>query len=97
MELPESSASIIQWIFRIAIVKFMVVSSMVALVSLLVPIAIDYLAPWLNPGALSSAFSGIPSGVWFFMDFLAIPFGVKLCISAYVSRFLIRRLPIIGG
>jgi hypothetical protein len=31
-----------------------------------------------------------------FLDFFALGYGVPLMISAYVTRFLIRRLPVIG-
>jgi len=96
MELPESSASVINWIFRLAIVKFIVISAMVAVVSLLVPIAMEYLAPWLNVSSLNSAFGNVPGSVWYFLDFFAVPYGVKLLISAYVSKFMIKRLPFIG-
>lgn len=96
MALPALIAPVVSWIFREVVIKFVVMSSLFALITLLVPVAVNYLTPWLNTGSLSSAFSGIPGSVWFFLDFFAINYGAPLMISAYVTRFLIRRLPVIG-
>jgi hypothetical protein len=38
----------------------------------------------------------IPEGVAFFAEAFLIPEGVTILVSAYVIRFLIRRLPIVG-
>lgn len=58
---------------------------------------IQILAPLL-PGAagLSSAFAQQTPGVWFFLDLFKVDFGVSACLSAFVLRFIIRRLPVIG-
>jgi hypothetical protein len=45
---------------------------------------------------LNQAFTAIPSGVWFFFDLFQVGLGVKLCLAAYVTRFAIRRIPLIG-
>lgn len=44
----------------------------------------------------SNLFSAIPSSVWYFMNIFSIPFGITTVSGAYLVRFLIRRLPIIG-
>lgn len=41
-------------------------------------------------------FSAIPSSVWYFMNICQIPLGIVSILSAYLIRFLIRRLPFIG-
>lgn len=89
-------APLVGFLIRDVIVKFIVFTAVFALVAYLVPKAVGYLAPFLGLGSLSSAFSGLPAGVWFFLDFFNLGFGVPLLISAFVSRFLIRRLPVIG-
>lgn len=38
----------------------------------------------------------IPSGVAFFADVMQLQIGVGIVVSAYVLRFLVRRIPIIG-
>lgn len=52
----------------------------------------------LLPGAssLTSAFANQAPGVWFFLDLFKVGFGVSACLSAYVTRFIIRRIPVIG-
>ena len=41
-------------------------------------------------------FQAIPSVVWYFMNMLSIQFGLPLVLSAYLIRFFIRRIPVIG-
>ena len=43
-----------------------------------------------------SAFDGIPSSVVFFLDKFAFAEGVAMVLSAYVLRFVLRRIPLIG-
>lgn len=87
---------IVSWLLREVIVKFVVFTGVFLLVAFLVPKAVEFLGPWISTGGLSSAFSGLSPGVWFFLDFFQLGFGVPLLISARVTRFLIRRLPLIG-
>ncbi len=87
---------IVTWIFREVLIKFVVLAAVFALLTMFVPMAINYLAPWIGTSSLTNAFSGLSSGVWFFVDFFQLGYGVPLMISAYVTRFLIRRLPVIG-
>ncbi|TWH71296.1 uncharacterized protein DUF2523 [Azomonas agilis] len=44
----------------------------------------------------SYAFSNIPEGVVFFAQALQIKEGISMVLSAYLLRFVIRRIPIIG-
>jgi hypothetical protein len=46
--------------------------------------------------ALTGAFGSIGSDVWYFMDLCAFSYGAPLVISAYATRFIIRRIPVIG-
>lgn len=87
---------IVSWLLREVIVKFIVFTAVFALVAFLVPKAAELLAPWISTAGLEGAFAGLSPGVWFFLDFFRITFGVPMVISAYVTRFLIRRLPVIG-
>lgn len=87
---------LISWVFREIVIKFVLITGLVYVVTLLVPLAVGYLGNFLGVGSLSSAFSSLPAGVWFFLDYFQVSFGLPLLISAWVSRFLIRRLPVIG-
>jgi hypothetical protein len=46
--------------------------------------------------ALSSALGGIPAAVWYFLDLFNISSGIPIVLSAWVTRFIIRRIPVIG-
>lgn len=55
----------------------------------------------LYPGAtaasnLSSALSGMPADVWYFLDLFSASTGFSVVLSAYATRFIIRRIPLIG-
>jgi len=89
-------ASLLTWLLRDVVVKFVVFSAIFALVGFFVPRVVVLLGNFINPGGLSSAFSSIDSSVWYVLRFFSLDFGVPLVISAFISRFLIRRLPIIG-
>ncbi len=81
------------WAFKSVVVKFFVFFALFFIVTefliLLVP---------LLPGAsaLTSAFSQQAPGVWYFLDLFQVGYGVTACLSAFVTRFIIRRLPVIG-
>lgn len=49
-----------------------------------------------TPGALTGALGGIGAGTWFFLDLAGFSYGFPLVIAAAASRFIIRRLPVIG-
>jgi hypothetical protein len=44
----------------------------------------------------SNLFVGFPNSVLFFIDFFQIPFGLNSLISAFILRFLIRRVHLIS-
>lgn len=94
--LLEVIVSALAWLVRGAVVKFLVMAALFFIVYEFTPVLLSYLSNWLGISALTSSFSSIPSSVWFFLDFMALDYGVPLLISAYVTRFLIRRIPIIG-
>lgn len=49
---------------------------------------------WLS--SLSSWGAGMPSAVGFVLHAMKVPEGLAMLFSAYVIRFLIRRIPVIG-
>ncbi len=87
---------IISWIFRAVVIKFVVLTGIFAFMAVVVPLAIGFLVPFVSGTSLTSAFSSLDAGTWFWLDFLSLGYGLPLVISAYIARFLIRRLPVIG-
>lgn len=94
--IPVLLAPVAGFFMRAAVIKFFVVSAIVAALAVLVPMVIDLLGAAGLTVMLNSAFGGLPPGVWYFIDLLQFNYGLPVLITAYVSRFLIRRLPIVG-
>lgn len=88
--------TVIKWVFDVVIIKFVVMGALYIVVYELTPLILEQTTSSVSPGGLTTVFSAIPPGVWFFMDFMAIDVGLPLMIVAYVARFLIRRIPLIG-
>jgi hypothetical protein len=88
--------SALRWVFREAVVKFVVLAAVFAVVSVFMPMAFGYVLPFLGTSALSNAFSRLPSGVWWGIDMFRLDYGLPLLLSAYIARFMIRRLPVVG-
>lgn len=85
--------ALLGWLVRGVLVKFVVMVALYWVVAELVGV----MASWLPTGAgLTSAFGGIGSATWYFLDLFAFSNGVPLLIAALVTRFLIRRIPVIG-
>jgi hypothetical protein len=58
---------------------------------------IQIIASMLPTGAsLSHGLGDIPSAVWYFLDMFNVSVGIPILLSAWVTRFIIRRIPIIG-
>lgn len=87
---------VVKWIFDIIIIKFLVMGVLFIIVYELTPFVLEQLGGFVNPTGLTSVFTSIPPTVWFFMDFMALDVGLPLMLVAHVSRFLIRRIPVIG-
>ncbi len=85
--------SALGFLVRSIIVKFVVYFALFFIVTEFVSLLVPML-----PGAeaLGDAFSAQAPGVWYFLDLFKIGYGVSVCISAFVTRFIIRRIPVIG-
>jgi hypothetical protein len=81
------------WVFRSLLVKFgvffalyFVTTEFVGFVATLIP----------NASTVNGPLSGIGAGTWYFMNVFMITQGLSMVVSAYATRFVIRRLPLIG-
>jgi len=91
-------AGALTWIFRAAVIKFCLSIALFAVLAFLWPVLLLILdkTGFLSVSALDSALSSIPSGVMWFIGAFQFGSGLKIMLSAYATRFLIRRLPVIG-
>lgn len=81
------------FVLRSIIVKFVlffglffITTSFIAILSPLLP----------DASALTYSLGGIPSAVWYFLDLFNVSAGIPILLSAWVTRFIIRRIPVIG-
>lgn len=77
-------SAMVKWVFYFAL--FFFCTEVIQLLTQLLP----------GASALSSAFSGLSPGLWYFLDMFKVDYGVSACLSAAVARFIIRRIPVIG-
>jgi len=86
----------LSWVFRLALIKFVVMTGIFVAVWMLWPILLGWLPAWFGVGAITNSLQGIPSGVWWFMSMFRVDLGLEMVVTAFTTRFLIRRLPVIG-
>ncbi|ENS1319569.1 DUF2523 family protein [Proteus mirabilis] len=82
------------FIFKGIVAKFFLFSALFYVTTEFIPIIIDWFLP--KPTNLAELFGSLPDAIWYFLNLLQFPLGVPLVISAMLTRFIIRRLPIIG-
>lgn len=83
----------LSFIFRSILIKFVVFFALFFIVTEFVALLIPLLP---NASRVSGALGGIPSSVWYFLDLFNVSAGIPILLSAYVTRFIIRRIPVIG-
>lgn len=87
---------LMKWVFTKAVIAFVVLTVLFVLVENFSGELFSLIGDSLSGSSLSGAFSNMASGVWYFLNFFQISIGVPMLISAFITRFLIRRLPVIG-
>ena len=87
---------ILTWIFSTTVIKGVVLTLLAVLVASLFDWLWSIFPSWATPQALNDWLEAIPSGMWWFLDFTNINYGLPLIISAVFIRFLIRRMPLVG-
>lgn len=90
--------TVLAFVLRSAVVKFVTFFALFFVVKEFVNVLVS---SQLYPGAtqssaLSSSLSGIPPSVWYFLDLFSASAGITSVVSAYATRFIIRRIPVIG-
>lgn len=81
------------WMFKSTMVKWWTFFALFFITTEFVSILVTLLP---GTSSLSSTFAVQGSGVWYFLDAFRLDYGVSVCLSAYATRFIIRRIPVIG-
>ncbi|MCL6371999.1 DUF2523 domain-containing protein [Pectobacterium atrosepticum] len=82
------------FLLRSVVMKFAVMFGLFFIVQEFVPVLLSLIN--VSPLPLVELFSQLPDSAWFFLNLFQVPTGMALMISAIVTRFIIRRIPIIG-
>lgn len=86
--------TILAFVIRSAIIKFVLYFGLFFVTTEFISVLSSMLPG--GDGGLAPAFSGLSPGVWWFLDMMQAGYGVSAVVSAWVTRFIIRRVPIIG-
>lgn len=84
---------VLAWVVRSVLVKFVVFFGLYFITTEFISVITNLLP---NSSALNGALSGITPSLAYFLDAFALKTGLSLLVAAYVTRFLIRRIPVIG-
>ncbi|MGG7605408.1 DUF2523 family protein [Massilia sp. BKSP1R2A-1] len=85
--------TLLGFVFRSVMVKFVVFFALYFVVTEFVVLLVPLLP---DASGIGGALGGIPATVWYFLDLFNVSAGIPILLSAYVTRFAIRRIPVIG-
>jgi Protein of unknown function (DUF2523) len=85
--------SVLGWLVKSVLIKFGVFFALYFITTGFVSLIVGLLP---NGSSVNSALSGIGQATWFFLDVFMLQVGLSAVISAYATRFIIRRIPVIG-
>jgi len=91
--MPAFLMAIVGWFVRSILVKFLIMFVLFFVMSELIPVLASMLPDSTNIKAL---FDLLPDSVWFYLNYFNVPTGITMVLSALLTRFLIRRIPLIG-
>ncbi len=93
--LISSLFSALGWVFRSFVIKFIVMFGIFFVVSEILGAFASYqLIP--SSSSINTAFGGFPSFFYYLLNAFRIDYGISVVIAAMASRFIIRRIPLIG-
>lgn len=85
--------SALGFLLRSVLVKFVVFFGLFFITTEFIVLVLPMLP---SAASLTAAFQAQAPGVWYFLDLFKVGLGVSACLSAFVTRFIIRRIPVIG-
>ncbi len=85
--------TVLGFLFRAAILKFVVFFSLYFIVQEFMSVIVELLPKSSN---LQALFDLLPDSAWYFINLFQGVLGINLLIDAWFTRFIIRRLPFVG-
>lgn len=87
--------TVLAFVVRSVIVKFVIFFALFFITTEFIQVLINSgILP--SAASISTSLSGIPAATWYFLDLFNVSSGIPIILSAYVTRFIIRRIPVIG-
>lgn len=86
---------VLSWLFSAVVLKFLIFGIVFLSITEVLPLIITLLMPEQSTN-IGSLLSNVPSEVAYFLAFFKVDVGVKLMLSAYLARFIVRRIPFLG-
>ena len=87
--------AVVGWIFRGATIKFLILSVLYYAITWIIESVLPAID--ISPlSALQGLLDTLPSGIVYFLGVMRFDVGLPLILGAMLSKFIIRRLPIIG-
>jgi len=81
------------FLVRSVVTKSFVLFGLFFLIQALAPLLISLLPTGTN---LKELFNILPDSVWYYLNYFKVPTGITMVLAALLTRFLIRRIPLIG-
>ena len=75
------------------VIKFVFFSALPYFVIEMVPYIITF---FMGGNYLAGVFDQMPSGILYFLNVIDFKTSFQIVLSAYVARFVVRRLPVVG-
>ncbi|WGE47311.1 DUF2523 family protein [Actinobacillus equuli] len=91
--LAKSFSGVLSFIFKSLVIKFVVFAIIFLVVTEVIPMLFEVFIPEQE---LQQYFDSIPSEALFFLSAFKIDVGIQMILSAYMTRFMVRRIPFVG-
>lgn len=85
--------TLLGFIFRTVVVKFIILFALYFVVITFIPVLSRLLPTQYSINALIAQ---LPDYAMYALNLVNFPYGFSLCLSAMATRFIIRRIPLIG-
>lgn len=87
------------WLIKTVVIKFVIFTVLFLVISSIVPILLDTIMPDYasdGDGGIEAAWNALPAEMGYYLNLTLVPTGLSMVISAYIARFILRRIPLIG-
>lgn len=88
--------SALGWIFRQVVIKFVIFFALFYIVTELFGYAAPLIIKEMNPTGLGATWGGLPPALLYFLSYFKLGALLSAGISAYSTRFVIRRIPFLN-